>query len=98
MLINALKIVDVETDTIISLIQWFRLEVATNSIQWKAMWEKKRKTPEGNVMLIRSTDLTEVWCILDTYEGEIEKVDLCEANEIRVKNYTVVSTRAEKYD
>lgn len=97
MLINALKIIDVETETI-SLIQWFRLEATTNQLRWKATWEKKRKTPEDNVMLIRSTDLTEVWCILDTYEGEIVKVDLCDANEIHVKNYTVVSTRAAPYN
>jgi len=45
-------------------------------------------------MLLRSTDLTESWFILDTYEGEVAKIDYA-ANEIHVKNYKVVSTRAE---
>ena len=91
--IKDLKIIDVETETTIGFIQWFRLEASVHSYEWKATWERKRRTVEGTVLL-RSTDLTESWVILDTYEGEVSKVD-CDENAIYVKNYKVVSTRAE---
>jgi hypothetical protein len=91
---NDLKIVDAETETTIGLIQWFRLEASVHSFAWKATWERKRRTEQNNVMLLRSTDLTEAWFILDTYEGEVAKID-CDENAIYVKNYKVISTRAE---
>jgi|GEM_PF-6255124 len=88
-----LNIVDAETDTCINLVQWFRLEASVSSHEWKATWERKRAV-NGNVMLLRSTDLTEAWFVLDTYEGEVSEID-CDINQIRVKNYKVISTRAE---
>lgn len=97
MLIKDLKIIDVENEKIIGFVQWIRLEAAVSAIKWKAMWERKRKTLDDNVFLLRSTDLTEVWYILDTCEGELEKVDYI-ANEIHVKNYKLVTTKAGRCD
>jgi len=85
-----LRVIDAETDTCISLLLWFRLEANTHSCKWKATWERKRKD-----VLLRSPDITEEWFVLDTYEGEVTKID-CDKKEIYVKNYKVISTRADK--
>jgi len=89
-----LKIIEKETKKIISLIQWFRLEATVNHFEWRAKWERKRNTEEGNMTLLRSTDLTESWIILDTYEGEIEEFDP-DTNIIYVKNCRRIGTRAK---
>jgi len=89
-----LKIKDTHTGKVITHMSRFSLEAHTDSPGWEARWEQKRTTNEGNTMVLRSTDLTEAWLLVDTYLGEVERIDL-DANEIYVKNYKVIATCAK---
>ena len=78
----SVKIVDTETGVVMGRIQWFDLKASIHKTIWSARWGRTRTTPEGNTLVLRSTDLSEAWTLLDIYEGSVQKITYDEEGAI----------------
>ena len=75
------KIID-SSEGILNRIQWFDLKASVHSPFWAAKWGRTLTTPDGNTLVLRSTDLTETLTLLAIYEGRVDKITYDEAGAI----------------
>lgn len=68
------KIIDTKTGIVMGRIQWLDLKASVQSHQWSAHWGRTRTTSEGDTLVLRSTDLSEAWTLLDIFEGSIDEI------------------------